>query len=196
MAIYDDILKMSEGAEDGWGKSYYHVMPAIIDQYGLMVGAEIGVAYGGHSESILKNSRIQLLYSVDPYSLEHDNTDGYTLPSGEFFTQKEYEELHGFAQTRLAKYEHRSQFLRLSSHAAFAYFHYHKISLDFVFIDARHRFEDLYTDIHLYLELMGPGSIISGHDYGHDSYPGIKKAVDYFFETVHVEDGNVWWTEV
>lgn len=200
MAIYDDILKMSIAAEDGWGKSYYHVMPAIIDQYGLVVGAEIGVAYGGHSEAILKNSGLQLLYSVDPYSLEHDNTDGYTLPNGEFFTQKEYEELNGFAQTRLAKYGSRSKFLRLSSHAAFAYFHYHKISLDFVFIDARHRYEDLYTDIYLYKQLIRDGGIISGHDYGHESYPGIKQAVDEWFpsnlKTVNVEDGNVWWVKL
>ncbi len=200
MNVYQEIVKMSEGAEDGWGKSYYHVIPNLVNKFGYKVGAEIGVAYGGHSESILKNSNIELLYSVDPYSLEHDNTDGYTLPNGINFTQKEYEELNGFAQSRLNKYGERSKFLRLSSHAAFSYFFRHNIKLDFVFIDARHRYEDLYTDIFLWEKLISEGGMISGHDYGHESYPGIKQAVDEWFpsniKTVHVDDGNVWWVKL
>lgn len=200
MAIYDDLVTMSKGAEDGWGKSYYHVIPSLINRFGYKVGAEIGVAYGGHSEAILLNTRIDTLYSIDPYSLEHDNTDGYTLPNGQNFTQKEYEELNGFAQTRLFKAAgSRSKFIRLSSHAAFAYF-CNKIDLDFVFIDARHRYEDLYTDIYLWKEVIRKGGMISGHDYGHESYPGIKRAVDEWFpstiKTVNVEDGNVWWVKL
>jgi len=197
MAIYDDLVEMSKGAEDGWGKAYYHVLPKLINEKKFRIGAELGVAYGGHSEAILKNSFINTLYSVDPYTLEHDNTDGYTLPNGKNFTQKEYEELNGFAQTRLRKlFGNRSVFLRLSSHAAFSYFYANNIILDFAFIDARHRYEDLFTDIYLYKSLIRKGGMISGHDYGHESYPGIKQAVDYWFNDVHVEDGNVWWTEL
>ena len=200
MAIYDDLLLMAQGGESGWGKAYYHVIPKLINENGYKIGAEIGVAYGGHSEAILKNTAVETLYSIDPYSLEHDNTDGYTWPSGQNFTQKDYEELNGFAQSRLAKYKPRSKFLRLSSHAAFSMFHKHGILLDFVFIDARHRYEDLYTDIYLYQSLVREGGIISGHDYDHPSYPGIKKAVDEWFpsnlKTVHVEDGNVWWVKL
>lgn len=198
MAIYDDILKMSEGAEDGWGKAYYHVLPKLINENNFKVGMELGVAYGGHSESILSNTEIDLLYSVDPYTWEHNNTDGYTLPNGVNFTQTEYEELNAFAQTRLRnKHGDRSEFIRLSSHAAFALFY--KVNLfDFVFIDARHRYEDLYTDIFLYKRLIRKGGIISGHDYGHESYPGIKKAVDQWFcsENVNTEDGNIWWVKL
>lgn len=199
MAIYDDLLEMSRGAEDGWGKAYYHVLPKVINEKGYKVGAEIGVAYGGHSDAILSNTGIDLLYSVDPYTWEHNNTDGYTLPPKpgarvQHFTQAEYEELNAFAQTRLKnKHQERSEFLRLSSHAAFSYFHFNHILLDFVFIDARHRYEDLYTDIFLWKEVIKKGGMISGHDYGHESYPGIKEAVDQWFDKVNVEDGNVWW---
>lgn len=200
MAIHDDLVKMSADAERGWGREYYHVIPSLINKFGYKVGAEIGVAYGGHSEAILRNTGVQTLYSIDPYSLEHDNTDGYTLPNGQWFTQKEYEELNAFAQTRLFKVaKERSKFLRLSSHAAFSYF-CNKIELDFVFIDARHRYEDLYTDIYLWKDVIRKGGMISGHDYNHESYPGIKRAVDEWFpstiKTVHVEDGNVWWVKL
>jgi len=197
MAIYDDILQMSRGAEIGWGKAYYHVLPKLINANNYKVGVEIGVAYGGHSDAILKNTNIQKLYSIDPYSLEHDNTDGYTLPNGVNFTQKEYEELNAFAETRLKhKYHDRSEFIRLSGHAAFSHFHFKNIWLDVVFIDARHRYEDLYTDIFLWKQRVRSGGIISGHDYGHESYPGIKQAVDQWFDKVNVEDGNVWWVKL
>jgi hypothetical protein len=201
MNVFEEIVKMSAGADDGWGKAYYHVIPKIINDCNYKIVAEIGVAYGGHSEAILKNTNVERLYSIDPYSLEHDNTDGYTLPNGINFTQKEYEELNGFAQTRVKKAGgDRSVFMRYSGHAAFSYFHKYNIKLDLVFIDARHRYEDLYTDIYLYKSLIRDGGIISGHDYGHESYPGIKLAVDEWFpsttKTVHVEDGNVWWVKL
>jgi len=201
MAIFDDLVKMAAGADDGWGKSYYHVLPRLINEFGYKVGAEIGVAYGGHSEAILKNTEVETLYSIDPYTWEHNNTDGYTTPPPERrnFVQADYEELNGFAQTRLKRAGgDRSQFLRLSSHAAFALFN-NKIELDFVFIDARHRYEDLYTDIYLWKEIVRKGGMIAGHDYDHPNYPGIKRAVDEWFpstiKTVHKEDGNVWWVK-
>ena len=198
--IYDDLLLMSSQAEAGWGNAYYHVIPNLINECNYKTVAEIGVAYGGHSEAILKNTNVSRLYSIDPYSLEHDNTDGYTWPNGDNFTQRDYEELNGFAQSRLAKYKERSKFIRLSSHAAFSYFYRHNIKLDLVFIDARHRYEDLYTDIYIWKELINEGGILSGHDYGHESYPGIQLAVDEWFpsnlKTVHVEDGNVWWVKL
>lgn len=200
MAIYDDLLLLAKGGDDGWGKSYYHVLPKLINENGFKTGAEIGVAYGGHSEAILKNTEIETLYSIDPYGIEYNNTDGFSWKDGRHFTQADYEELHAFALTRLRKqFGGRSQFIRLSSHAAFAHF-MNKIELDFVFIDARHTYEDLYTDIYLWKEVIRKGGIISGHDYNHPSYPGIKKAVHDWFpmsiKKVNIEDGNVWWVRL
>ncbi len=197
MAIYDELLQMSKSAQAGWGNLYYHVIPKIINDNNYKIIAEVGVAYGGHSESILLKTKASRLYSIDPYSLEHNNTDGYTRPNGQNFTQKEYEELHAFAQTRLTRAGgDRSVFMRYSGHAAFAHFHKYNIKFDLVFIDARHTYEDLYTDIYLYKSLVRQGGVISGHDYGHESYPGIKEAVDEWFDKVNVEDGNVWWVKL
>ena len=198
MSIYNELLIMSAGAEDGWGKAYYHVLPKLINDNKYTIGCELGVAYGGHSASILKNTKLSTLYAVDPYTILHDNTDGYTLPNGTNFSQKEYEELNGFAQSRLNKFDGRCRFLRLSSTAAFSYFYVNDVKLDFVFIDARHRYEDLFTDIYLYKTLIRPGGMISGHDYDHPSYPGIKQAVDYWFgeKNVNLCDGNVWWIKL
>lgn len=194
MTVYDQIVIMSQGAQEGWGKMYYHVLPKLIEENGFKVGAEVGVAYGGHSESILRNTSVEKLYSIDPYSLEYNNTDGYTFPDGKNFTQPDYEELYVFALHRLRnQFGKRSEFIRLSSSAAFAQLK--NETLDFVFIDARHTYHDLWTDIYLWSKLVKPGGIIAGHDYGHESYPGIKQAVDEHFDNVNLEDGFVWWTK-
>lgn len=182
---------MSKEAEDGWGSLYYHVMPQLISATGCKVGAEIGVAFGGHSEAILKHTQVEKLYSIDPYTLVHPNTDGYTTPDGKFFEQKDYEALYIHALHRCRKYNNRSVFIREDSHAAWALV---EDELDFVFIDARHTYADVYTDIYLWEKRVKKGGIIAGHDYGHPSYDGIKRAVDKHFDNVNVEDGYVWWT--
>jgi len=190
-----EMQRLSREAHETWGLSYYHVMPKIIKKFDLKIGAELGVAFAGHSEFMLKKTELELLYSVDPYNIEYNNTDGYHL-NGRAFTQDEYEELNTFAQVRLARFDERNKFLRMTTHEAFGYFHYNRIELDFVFIDARHRFEDIYTDIFLYKNVVRKGGILSGHDYGHESYPGIKEAVDHFYGKVNTEAGNIWWIQL
>ena len=55
-------------------------------------------------------------------------------------------------------------------------------SLDFVFLDASHEYEDVKNDIKRWLPKIKLGGIISGHDYYPDDcfdwYPGVKKAVN------------------
>jgi len=61
-------------------------------------------------------------------------------------------------------------------------------TLDFVFIDAGHEYEDVTSDLKAWYPKVKTGGIISGHDYfnpadpvhGH-KFPGVKKAVDEFF---------------
>jgi len=54
-------------------------------------------------------------------------------------------------------------------------------SLDFVFLDASHEYEDVKNDIIKWLPKVKPGGILAGHDYyvdGHDWFPGVKQAVN------------------
>jgi hypothetical protein len=54
-------------------------------------------------------------------------------------------------------------------------------SLDFVFIDASHEYEDVKKDIQTWLPKVKKNGILAGHDYyvGEcDYFPGVKKAVD------------------
>jgi predicted O-methyltransferase YrrM len=191
MELFEIINKMSEGADDGWGKAYYHVLPRLIQEHKLKIGAEIGVAYGGHAEAMLAVMPNKLLYTIDPYQPDWEGTDGYSLPGGKNFGKEEYEELFLHALHRIRKAGCKFELLRKTSHEAFAIINE---PLDFVFIDAKHTYENLYTDIFLWKHKVRKGGIIAGHDFDHPSYPGIRKAVTQHFKGWLVEDGYVWWT--
>lgn len=54
-------------------------------------------------------------------------------------------------------------------------------SLDFVFIDASHEYQDVKNDIAAWLPKVKIGGVLAGHDYyvdGHDWFPGVKQAVN------------------
>jgi hypothetical protein len=190
MALWETINEMSKGAQHGWGLAYYHVLPRLIQERGYKVGAEIGVAYGGHAEAMMK-AGLTKLYAVDPYQPDWEGTDGYSLPDGKNFGKEEYEALYLHALHRIRATGNPIDLIRKTSHEAFAIVNE---PLNFVFIDAKHTYESLFTDITLWKTKVRKGGIIAGHDYDHPSYPGIRKAVQEHFKKVTLEDGYVWWT--
>lgn len=50
-------------------------------------------------------------------------------------------------------------------------------SIDFIFIDASHEYEDVRNDLRVWLPKMKDGGIMAGHDYI-PTYPGVVRAVD------------------
>jgi SAM-dependent methyltransferase len=60
---------------------------------------------------------------------------------------------------------------------------YEDNSLDFVFIDASHEYEDVKADILAWLPKVKIGGILAGHDY--DNFEGVNRAVDEIF---HIND--------
>ena len=51
-------------------------------------------------------------------------------------------------------------------------------SIDFIFVDASHIYENVLKDLKHWYPKLKTGGIITGHDY---SSPGVKNAVDQFF---------------
>jgi predicted O-methyltransferase YrrM len=51
-------------------------------------------------------------------------------------------------------------------------------SFDMVFIDADHSYQGCLADIEHYFQLIRPGGLVCGHDYG---WPGVRQAVNYWF---------------
>jgi len=68
--------------------------------------------------------------------------------------------------------------------------------VDMVFIDGDHRPETVLRDIQQALKSLRPGGIISGHDYDHPMWPGVKEMVDSVFWSSEVEiKESIWWTQ-
>jgi GR25 family glycosyltransferase involved in LPS biosynthesis/predicted O-methyltransferase YrrM len=69
---------------------------------------------------------------------------------------------------------------------------YNDNSLDFVFIDGNHSYDNVYEDITLWIKKLKPGGIISGDDYDEKEFPNVVRAVrDALGNTVQV-NGHVW----
>jgi predicted O-methyltransferase YrrM len=52
-------------------------------------------------------------------------------------------------------------------------------SIDFVFIDADHRYDNVKADIEVWYSKLKKGGVIAGHDY-QEARPGVIQAVDEF----------------
>ena len=135
----------------------------------LIKGAEIGVFTGMHSKSILDTLNISKLYMIDIW----ENYTSSTLK--EINITKYYYEL-------LTKYkdDSRIEILRLSSMSALK--HIDDNSLDFVYIDASHIYQDVTDDLECWINKVKVGGIISGHDIGYIN--DVQKAV-YDFGLKH-----------
>lgn len=70
---------------------------------------------------------------------------------------------------------------------------YENRSLDFIFIDASHEYEDVKKDIIAWYPKLKLGGIIAGHDY--TSYDGVKQAVDEILinKNLNIRLENSYW---
>lgn len=183
----------ADQADKSWGDLYYHVIPAIINDRGYKKGAELGVAFGGHSEQILENTRIEKLYGVDLYQNYGNTTDAFFW-DGISYQQKNYDDLYEFTLNRMSQFGDRFTLIRKSTTDASSDV---QEELDFVFIDALHTDEGVTEDLNHWFPKIRKGGMISGHDYNHSNFPGVSDAVNRFAEqnglSIVEADGHVWW---
>lgn len=188
-SLQNKIATEAKRADEGWGAAY-PLFSRILNHYEVRIGVEIGVAFGGHSEAMLRQSQIKKLYGVDPYRHFKDYNDPMNLP------QPEFDALYEFTKSRLALFGDRFEAVRETSVVAATAF---KDQVDFVYIDALHTYNGVKDDLELWFSKVVDGGIVGGHDYGHPDFPGVKKAVDEFFSRfgwkVNDEGEGVWWVE-
>ena len=146
-------------------------------------GAEIGVKRGHFSEELCKAIPDLSLKCIDDYrpTPQHkwDDVEAY------FVT----------ARHKLKDFD--AQFIKKSSMQA-ADEDVPEQSLDFVYIDADHSFNEVMRDIIVWSDRVRPGGVVSGHDY---DTPDVKAAVDVytkihgidFFLTEKGESAQSWF---
>jgi len=155
-------------------------LPFFLNKKGLNgIGVEVGVLKGDFSNHILNGWHGEKLYSIDAW--RHidgfiDVTNGGPDMHIQTFT-KSFENLYVHGD--------RSVIIRELSVAASKLFQ--DDSLDFVFLDAAHDYENIKKDLEAWYPKIKKGGIFCGHDYldsdptaANNSEFGVKSAVDEF----------------
>jgi len=135
--------------------------PALIDEMGLKVGAEVGVRVGAFSAHLLANSRLERLYSIDPWSDDQSVTMAYTASM--FTRDGRMERFYDEAVRTLAGFGDRSRIMRETSLSAVDKFK--DGELDFLYLDASHLFTGFALDMIRWWPKVRVGGVMAGHDY-------------------------------
>lgn len=117
------------------------------------IGVEIGVAQGGFSRQLLTNSKLDKLYSVDPWSMEYEG----------FACQEDCDESYRMTIETLMEFRNRSVILKMDGYEACKFFADN--SLGFVYIDSSHGVEETLGELRLWCPKVKEGGILAGHDY-------------------------------
>lgn len=132
---------------------------------GFKKGAEIGVAEGRFSDFMHQTIPDLTLLSVDAY-----------VPSNGISSRRRKKQFVR-AKRRLSKYLNNTMIVDSSMNAL------QKVpdeSLDFVYIDADHKFNGVVCDIVEWSKKVRKGGIVSGHDYICRGNYGVVDAVDMY----------------
>jgi len=116
-------------------------------------GAEIGVERGNYSEILCKRNPNLHLYCIDAWECYPEYR--------EHVSQEKLDRFYDETKDRLSKWD--ANLIRGFSVDAAKDFD--NKSLDFVYIDANHNFQNVTNDICAWLPKIKKGGIISGHDF-------------------------------
>lgn len=162
-----------------WDDSHNSI-PEIINEKNYKIGVEIGCAYGQHLDTILKNTKIEKLYGVDPYlNYREYRGDRMNMP------QNNMDLLYMLVKNRLLYYKDRVELIRKKSEEAYGDFG--DSSLDFVYIDGNHFEEYIKQDLNFWWPKIKKGGMLCGHDYDHPGFPHVTAIVNLFFKNLNIE---------
>jgi hypothetical protein len=141
------------------------------------VGVEVGVFEGVFSKEIVKNWN-GTLYMVDVWNAidvhqYNDMTNNMHKPDAYFHSMN-----------NIKGYENRAIMIRAYSKDAAKLFN--DESLDFVYIDANHSYDNVVEDLNIWFPKLKKGGVFSGHDY-------LK--IDWYSDPNFLENGkdkHIW----
>ena len=155
---------------------------------GPLVGAEVGVYQGYNSLRILKNLNIEKLFLVDPYFDFSEVGAAGTLECSE----KDFD----IALRNVRSYMDKVTFIKKPSVEAASSFKNEII--DFVYIDASHKYEAVKQDIKTWYPKVKKGGVIGGHDFV-PFFAGVVYASTEFAKELGLKlsfKGSDWWIKL
>jgi len=143
----------------------FHLAKAF-GKLGFKIGAEIGVRRGNYSLRILKKMGNGKMILVDPWGVGVEDPRNV----GESNYQTMLERMERFKDSIIVK---RMKSLDAAKEIENG-------SLDFIYIDAMHDFDNVIMDLINWAPKVRDGGIISGHDYYHYANYGAAEAVEAY----------------
>jgi len=151
------------------------VLPSLFNELGYKVGAEIGVQKGIFSKLLCEGIPDLKLYCIDPW-----------VPYRNMTSPKQVDRCLRIATEILTPYN--TVFLRKTSKEALL--DIPDESLDFVYIDGLHDFDNVMFDIIEWSKKVRKDGIISGHDYIFYHNNGVVFAVESYVKAHGI---NQWF---
>lgn len=151
------------------------------------MGAEIGVRTGDTSFMLLRECPKLKILMVDNWEPGDRNTNWRKRPEAYEDCWKRFQQ--GLKE-QTKHVQKRAILLKMDTLDAAAAVG--DGSLDFVFIDADHKYQSVKEDITAWSPKVKSGGLISGHDYG-GAFKGVKRAVDELFDNVQTTGYDEVW---
>ena len=155
-----------------WAEITRDNLAQLFAEAGYTRGAEIGVQKGIFSNTLLSCNPNLTLLCIDPWT-------PYSRTS-----QEKQDMFLRCCKRRLAGYKH--EIMRMTSIEALS--HVPDGSLDFVYIDGLHDFDNVIMDIIGWSKKVKSGGIVSGHDYCNFYQGGVVCAVDAYTRSHNIAE--------
>lgn len=134
-------------------------LPEKLNQMGLTgVGVEIGTHRGDYAKILLEKWSGKKLICIDPWK----NPPKYEEQAKLLWGDGNRDHDHTEAVNQLQLWKDRVEFCRMCSHQALSLFE--DESLDFVYVDGDHSYEEVLFDLTEWFKKLKRGGVIAGHD--------------------------------
>lgn len=151
----------------------YEVLIPLIKENDFTKYVEVGVWKGKTFFEITKNLPNVFTYGVDPYKSENYKNYSHSEPMNTE-DQERYDKIKGEVNKRSKHYNNCKMLFKTSEEASKLF---SDKSLDIVYIDGLHDYNNVSKDIKLWLPKVRVGGILCGHDFNLNHF-AVVKAVD------------------
>ncbi len=160
-----------------------------------LTGTEIGVYLGETSAILLRELEQLHLYMVDPWRAAVGDTYYWLSNAGDATMNQQMFDAAMLQAARVTEFAAgRRTLVPCPSVQAAPLL---ADMLDFIFVDGDHSYHGALEDIEAWWPRLAPRGLMTGHDYAHPEFPGVKKAVDEFALryglTVRTAADMVWY---
>ena len=170
-------------------KKRYWWLITLVGRNGFKRGAEIGCANGATTHRLLRYCQKLKLYAVDKWEKVEAGSDGGAMQGGPGC--ESWDHKRGWFRFQQITRGYNNRLTVLKGDSVEMAKHVKDESLDFVFIDADHRYKAVKADIAAWTPKVKPGGYVTGHDI---HLSGVLRAVEETFPD-YVDTGvdHVWY---